>query len=255
MKHLTLFILGIFLSFSTIGQDFIDNFDGESPQENNMNYFTDASSPGRLYTFQPKTKNVEGSPFLVEGTVNGKLFTADSILVSNIPFRYNAHEDCVEIVRKGTSYNLFAYKIKGFSFYDMTTGKNRIFVNGYKNYLDNLSPLSYYEVLYRGKDVKLLVKHNKPVMRVNSKINAPGINTNTATAQYSYTKSIYILDGDDFIPIKFNRASIMESIGNAKIRKFLKENKNKCRTAEEVSAVLKFYEALKQADVQKTDDI
>lgn len=250
MKHVTLFILGIFLSFSALAQDEIHNLVGGNDdylQEKNINYFSDASSPGRMYTFRPRNQEIEGSPYLVEGQVSGKLFTSDSILVNNMPFKYNSHEDCIEIVTKGERTNLFAHKIKGFSFYDTELKKTRVFVNGFKNYADNFSPLTYYEVLYSGK-VKLLVKHEKPIIKVPSKINAPGINTNTATKQYSYIKRIYIQDGDSFIPIKFNRGSIMESIGDGDIRRFLKENKNKCRTEQEVIDVLKYYEKVKEAE-------
>ena len=249
MKHVTLFIFGIFLSFSAFAQDEIHNLIGNDDylQEKNINYFSDASSPGRLYTFQPRNQEIGGSPYLVDGQVSGKLFTADSILVNNMLFKYNSHDDCVEIITKGKRTNLFAHKIKGFSFYDVELAKTRVFVNGFKNYTDNLSPLTYYEVLYSG-DVKLLINHDKPVIKIPSKISTPGINSNTATKQYSYSKHIYIQDGDRFIPIRFNRGSIMESIGNGDIRKFLKDNKNRCRTTADVIEVLKFYEKLKEVE-------
>jgi hypothetical protein len=251
MKHVTLFIFGIFLSFYAIAQDEIHNIVGNDDylQEKNINYFSDASSPGRLYTFRPRNTDIEGSPYLVEGQVSGKLFTSDSVLINNMPFKYNSHDDCVEIITKGEATNLFAHKIKGFSFHDRELAKTRVFVNGFKNYANNFSPLTYYEVLYSG-NVKLLVKHNKPMVKIPSKISTPGINTNTATKRYSYAKHIYIQDGNSFIPIKFNRGSIMESIGNAEIRKFLKENKNKCRKAEDVIEVLKFYEKLKEIEAK-----
>lgn len=170
--------------------------------DKNINLFDQPTGANQLYTFQPRQKDIEGSPFLVDGYSMGNLVTVDTFNVVNIQLKYNVHEDCVEITKKKQRTNLFAHKIKKFDFYDVVEARQRTFMNGFNNYLDNYSPLSYYEVLYDG-DVKLLVKHDKPVMRMGSKISAPGINTNTATKQYSYIKRIYLKDGETYHRIKY----------------------------------------------------
>ena len=243
MRQFILLSLGILMSFFAVGQG--GSSEATTPQEKNANYFYDASSPGRLYTFKPKVKEVEGSPYLVEAAQTGKLIANDSVIVSNVIFRYNLHEDCVVLSKDGEETNLYSHKIRGFSFKEMETGKERVFVNGFKNYQDNYSPLSYFEVLYDG-ETKLLVKHDKMVIRVSSKINAPGINTHTPTSQYSYLKRIYVKKGDEFILIKFNRSSVLAAIGSLKLRKHLKETKNRCRTEEDVIKAIKFYEENKK---------
>lgn len=221
--------------------------------DKNINLFDQPTGANQLYTFQPRQKDIEGSPFLVDGYSMGNLVTVDTFNVVNIQLKYNVHEDCVEITKKKQRTNLFAHKIKKFDFYDVVEARQRTFMNGFNNYLDNYSPLSYYEVLYDG-DVKLLVKHDKPVMRMGSKISAPGINTNTATKQYSYIKRIYLKDGETYHRIKYKRSSILTAIGSPELKKYLKENKIRCRTAESVTEAIKQYEKLKKAKEEEVEE-
>lgn len=241
MKKLIFLSFSIFLSSLTFGQQEVSN---KKTQERDMNYFLAANSGERLYTFAPKVDDIEGSPYLMETPImNGKLLTSDSLELSNMVFRYNMHDDRVEYKKDGKVVQLFPYRIRGFSFYDTEEQRKREFRNGFQNYLDNYTPVTYFEVLYDG-EVKLLGKYEKQVIRIGSKINAPGINTHSATSQYSEIKRYYIQKGDEFTPIRLNKGDILRALSSSELKQHLKSTKNKCRTLADIVTAIKYYENL-----------
>ena len=237
MKKNILLFIGIFLSFVSFGQDNLQT--AETPDEHEMNRFINGSGNGRLYVFQQPLPEVEGSPYLFEPIIYGDVLTSDSVVIKNVLFRYNIHKDCVEYTKDGKRVNVFAHQILEFRF--KQNGKDRVFRNGFQNYVNNYTVLTYYEVLYDGK-TKLILKHEKPVMRVNSKINAPGINSNTATKKYVNFNRYYIKKEGKYIPVRLRRKDIKAALGSDDFNLHLKETRNKCRTVENVAKALVYYD-------------
>ena len=238
MQHITLLILGVFLSLYAFAKNDIDDL-----QETNFNYFVEATFPEHLDTFPAINKDFKRNPYFTADKVLGKIFTSDTTMIDTL-FRYNLYHDCIELSSKTERRNLILLK-DGFSFYDPEAEKTRVFVSGFEYYENYSSPFTNYEILYSGK-VKLLVRHEKKIVKDKNKTDASAANSKTIEKKYFYVKYIYIQDGDDFIPIEFNRKSILKGIGNDEIRKFLKKNRNRCKTEEDVIEVLRFYENLKK---------
>lgn len=217
-------------------------------QDQMIHFLSATPRGGRLYTFQQAIPEIGGNPYLYETPATGMIVLNDS-MSTQVLLRYNIYKDCIEYNLKGKLVNLYAHKIREFRIFDHSIGKNRIFRNGFKNYLNNYSPLSYYEIAYDNQ-VKLLIKHDKPIIRVNSQINVPGVNTNSATKQYQPIQRIYLQIDNTFILIKFNKRTIKKALNSSKVNSFLKTSKNNCKSVAEVIEVLEFYEK----EVMNTDE-
>ncbi len=248
MKKLVLFSLGLILCLTAFAQSELSEL---AKEQSELNQFINASGNGRLYLFNQGVKEVEGSPYLTEGIILGEILTKNETFLTNTAYKYNIHEDCIEMTKEGRRINIFAHQIRSFSFFDPIENRKRFFRNGFHNYQDNYTSITYYEVLYDGK-VKLIRKYDKPIMRVGSKINVPGMNTNTATKRYSQIVRTYIKKGSEYIPVKLTRPNIKRALNSSELKAHLKETKNKCRTLEDVKKALAFYDST-LPDEEKTE--
>lgn len=249
MKKLVLLSFGLVLCFAAFAQPEPSQ---TAKEQSEINQFVNASGNGRLYTFNQPLKAVDGSPYLKEELLIGEILTKNDVYLTNTAYRYNIHQDCIEMIKEGRKINIFAHQIRSFSFFDPTENRMRYFRNGFHNYQDNYTSITYYEVLYDGK-VKLIRKYDKPIMRVGSKINVPGVNTNTATKRYAQVVRTYIQKGTEYIPVKFNRASIKRALKSSDLKKHLKETKNRCSTIEDVQKALTFYDST-LPDAEQTEE-
>lgn len=249
MKKIILLLLTIGLSVLVFAQSDLDinpnaNTEPVDDEAGKMNRFFNASGAGRLYVFHKRPVEIEGNPYLTEGPLMGNITTKNNVFLNTTLFKYNTNEDCIEMMKEGRAINIFAHQVKSFNFFDVVENRKRTFRNGFHNYADNYTSLSYYEVLYDG-DVKLLRKFDNPVLRVKSNINVPGMNTNSATKKYVSLKRLYLKEGDKFIPVKkLTASSLKKALKSPEFNANLKATKNKCRNLEQIQEALKYYDTL-----------
>jgi hypothetical protein len=182
------------------------------------NFYTIGGVPLRI----TKYEKVEGSPYFGNGKwENGSVVDINGIVYKNIPLRYNAYDDELEIKKDNQVLILDRKKVIGFEYTlldEFGRLKNCTFKSGFSFSID-FDQYAYFRVLYDDRGLKILER----VKTIQIKV------TPAAYGESDYTKFIadsdtYLITSEGSEKITINQKSLANAFPQhkSKIREYIK---------------------------------
>ena len=191
---------------------------------------------------ETKYENVEGSPFLFPTYKAAKIFDRSGGRES-VFAKYDSYKENVIVYNDGKPIILDP-KVYGailFDFIDQVTNENEkiLFKNGYN--ISGYKATDYFQVMKDDGRFRFLKKIK--TTRVDNP-NASYGGVNQATSRFIRNETYFILDGSDVLSFnKISKNKILEMFGDSKNDSvYLKKNKNRLKSEEDVVSFLKYKE-------------
>jgi|GEM_PF-6252923 len=177
------------------------------------------------YDYQKNNNLINGSPYLDDDFLDGKLYEKDSLVKSNISLRYNILNDQIEIkdpnINKGNEYGAL---LKEISITAKILFKNFKYFPGFINPSDG-STGSYLEVLEKGNDYKLLKKYS---VKFQPKVEARSQYEPAKKAEYVQKTYYYVLDNNGkFIEFPNRKSQLYKTFKSQKkeLKSFMRKTR------------------------------
>lgn len=196
---------------------------------------TVATTVGRISSNTIKVYDEEKA-YLLKDWILGKVVFHNG-KVEYLPINYNAYDQRLERLSNGMPYT-FDQAVKEFVLGDTSAANGYLFKAGFEP-VDGQGVLSFYQVLYEGKNTKLL-KYVK--FKTREKRNFNEANT---TVNFDMYETYYFADkGGKMTKIKNNKKSVTEYFKNKEVDAFAESRKLKFKEWDDVIEVLNFTESL-----------
>ena len=191
---------------------------------------------------EQKYKNIEGSPYLFTSYKSTRVFDRRGN-VDNVFAKYDVYKEELEVYNDGNPIILDP-KLYGafmFDFIDEETNKRVqfLFKNGYK--IDKYKVVDYFQVLKDEGKIKFLKKIN--ITSVDEDQATYSGNNDVAT-RFVRTEKYFVLNGDKVNSFKkLSKSNLFKIFGeNDEDVLFLKKNRSKLKTEQEVIVYLNYKE-------------
>jgi hypothetical protein len=179
----------------------------------------------------------EGSPYINEEWIEGKVYNQSGSRTTNMNMRFNAYEGYLEVQYNNGILALDPSTIKGFSYTDQ--GKQHLFMNGFQSAEHEIKKEDFFEILYNG-NVKFLKRHY--ITRVEA--TEPDISTGKYVDTYLPKEQFYLVHSDGSMKrIKLRRRKVLRMFGNEHkdaIKKYAQEQNLSFRNSGDVALIVRF---------------
>ncbi|MFM8912586.1 MAG: hypothetical protein ACKOE6_06675 [Flammeovirgaceae bacterium] len=191
-----------------------------------------------------RNSEIEGSPFLVDTWLTGDITLKNGAKINNIATRLNLATNELHIMKTENGINteiiVQSGSISAVTIYESAvTGLNgRNFGIGFPA-VDGFNQNTFYEIIVNGpaslvKNLRKKVVEEKP------------FNSAVATKKFVEYENYYVFVGGKMNRYKKGKEFILQVLEDKKneIEKFLTENRIKCRTENDCSKVLEYYNSI-----------
>jgi hypothetical protein len=183
----------------------------------------------------------EGSPYLNEEWINGKIYTQSGSKTTQMMMRYNAYDGYLEVQYNNGVLALDPTTIKGFSF--TQEGQQHLFMNGYSSSQHDIQKQDFFEVLYNG-NMKLLKRHY--ITRVEA--TEPDISTGKYVDTYIQKERFYLVKSDDSMEeIKLRRGKVLSMLNNNyrnAIKQYKRDRNLSFRDEQDVAKIVEYLDGM-----------
>ncbi|UAB81646.1 hypothetical protein INR76_02485 [Marixanthomonas sp. SCSIO 43207] len=208
MKKIIVFVTALFFSVNSI---YSQNYTSKD-----VNIFTELNTRVKTDNSFIDYDDVQGSPYLNDKFLEGKVYRNDSILSNTVSLRYNIFDDQIEVkdpsIEKNDGYGtlLKTYEISA-----------EILFEQYKYYRNFRNPSSnavgsYLQVIKEGKSYTLLKKH-EVVFNPKEPYKSPY--DTGKDAEFKKNQYYYVLDSENNFTELPDRKSRLSKIFNEKGKK------------------------------------
>lgn len=187
---------------------------------------------GNIYR-EAADKSIEGSPFFVDDWVKGVIYMKDGSKADKFLLKLDLLRNELIFLHDGQILSV-VNPVKEFVL-NTADNKQLLFRCDYPAY-ERFDANSFYQVLQDGPTS--LLKMNRKSIKESTAFNQ-GLKK-----EYILNESYYISKpGRDLVRIKRDRSSLLEALGDAdgKLAAWMSKNGNRCRTEEDMAAVIKAY--------------
>ncbi|REL24678.1 hypothetical protein DYD21_17640 [Rhodohalobacter sp. SW132] len=232
MRNLAILVLSIFmLQLSS------NEISAQVGQEINTYQMIQDLSPGYMERFE-KEIDADGSPYLFNEFLSGSLTFMNGKTVSDVPLRFNIHEENVQFQNNGNIFVLDAEVINKIEI----TGQNETITLQKGFDARRLSENNFVEILADG-DAKFMVKYSATLRQANANYGASA-NTN----EFSTTETYYVKFGNEDTERlrRLNERRVLRVFPDHsdEIEQFVNNNNLQLDNADDVAALFKYYNSL-----------
>jgi hypothetical protein len=233
VKIMILYFL-IYICISSFAFAQVEGYDGQ--------YNLNAVGGGEanvVRTFDTRYMGIKGTPFFRTSWNEAELHFTSGRKVKNVLIKLNLLHDEVMVKRSsGDSIILDKRDLITILLSDSETGQDIIFKRG-SDPPDLKS--GFYHVIYDGK-VSLVARYKKDFVKADYKGGySPG-----KISDEIVDEVVYYLQRTDlsYVKVKLNKRSILSAINDEKLNAFVKTNKLRIKSVEDVKILLAHYEGL-----------
>lgn len=245
MKLLLLltFIFGSSSLFSQPGNnafyaEYLDIYRGDAGGLNISN------ESGTKILTDSEIKEIKGSPYLNDKFRLGSIFSEDSLVIANIPLRYNIYTDQIEAKNNKSDDDKSLFAIKKDDTDIIITIREKIFRYVPAYLMTNGMDGSYYQIIFKNEHYDLYKKFNVkyiPNFKANTSFD------NDRPAEFSMTDAYYLVSKEDeFISLPEGKSRIIKTLAADKkvLRAYLKENDLDISKERDLARLIAYYNSL-----------
>ena len=181
-----------------------------------------------------KYRDVKGTPYLFEDWVNGKIISNDADVIDDILLNYNGESSEFEIKHN----NRFIELNPNWYLRVIVTQENNeeiIFQRSFVAPLKN----KFVRLVYKGKNLSLVEQFTAEI--ITKVFNNVG--KNEELKSFYPKRQYFLVQRREATPIRLKKKNVLSVLGKkAELEAFLKKEKIKLDTEEQLIRVLKFYE-------------
>ena len=182
-------------------------------------------------------KDIKASPYLFEDWAVATLVGTRGEETRDIKINYNGYNQEFEILTKGKhiTLNTDAYKEIKITSPD---GKEEFF---FKRGLHKKFALKFALVVYNGEKVKFLEEF---IYEISDK-KFQNVGETIVMKRFIKKSCYYILQNDELIKVKRKKKDLIKALGHkSELEKFIKKNKLKLNSRDEIQKLFAYYESL-----------
>ena len=194
--------------------------------------------------YADRFSTVAGTPYLIDAWQQGEVVTGVGKKIEGLSLKFDAFSNIVVMQKEEEEVALMEGAISEFSLFDLK-GNAKTFR---KFPIGNMGKQVFAQILFYGK--LTLLKHHK-VNRVRTENNSGGYGdagNMKETEKFSHTDVYYVRQkgADQFETFKPNRKSVLAIFPDhqEEVATFIKKEKLKLKSDEEISQLLQYYENL-----------
>lgn len=229
MKKILLSISVLFFVFSF---SFAQNGIGNS-------FLFQASGAGlRVADLPVKQGETLGTYYIDEEWNNANIKLTTDEIAENYMVKVNVKDKFVEIQTEDEIKLLEFTKINYMEWENNGVIESFIYA---KSYMNN-DELGFAQMYYDG-EVKLF---SKPMLVLLPSNYNEALNAGTNSDKYVIEQKLFVYKDENLISIKNNKSSVIKALSDkeTEIKTYIKENKLKCKSTEDLTAVVKYYDEL-----------